>query len=63
MLKYLPAPVTSITKRSQFGAASASLFVNKEAANSRMTFTLFDFLRHFPTRRSGWRNGVLHRLS
>jgi hypothetical protein len=45
-----------------FGAASASLHCNKEAANSsNMTFSLFDSSRHYPSR-SGCRNDF-HRLS
>src|ERR1039457_279802 len=39
--------VTGITELSSFGAASASVLGNKEAANSsNMTFTLFDSPRH-----------------
>lgn len=56
--------VTRITWSSRFGSASASVMDNKEAANSsNMTYTLFDSSRHFPKMRSGWRNGILHRLS
>jgi hypothetical protein len=61
IIKDLSRLVTRITRVSNFGAASASLLVTKEAANSStMTFTLST--RHFPNR-SGWRNGALHRLS
>ena len=53
----------TITVTSTFGAASASILHNKEAANSsNMTYTLFDSPRHYPNR-SGCRNGVLYRLS
>lgn len=55
--------VTSITRGAVFGRASASLDGTKEAATtSYMTFTL-ESPRHFPNVRSGWRNGILHRLS
>ena len=58
---HLSLDVIPITRVSHFGAASASFHGNKEAANSStMTFTLSP--RHFPNR-SGWRNGVLYRLS
>jgi len=59
---YLDCCVRGITRRSRFGAASASIKGNKEAANSSMTYTLFDSPRYHPNR-SGWRNGNLHRLS
>jgi len=46
-----------------FGSANALVRGNKEAANSsNMTYTLLDSPRHYPNR-SGWRNGVLYRLS
>ncbi len=59
---YLGCRVRRITGLSGFGAASASVRGNKEAANSSMTYTLFDSPRYHPNR-SGWRNGNLHRLS
>jgi len=52
--------VTELAPASSFGAGSASVYYNQEAANSStMTFTLS--ARHFPNR-SRWRNGV-YRLS
>jgi hypothetical protein len=55
--------VIQITADLAFGAASASPDCNKEAAHSsNMTFTHFASACHFPNR-SGWQNGILHRLS
>jgi hypothetical protein len=60
---YLSLEVIRTTQLSSFGAASASVRGNKEAANSsNMTFTRIDSPRHYPNR-SGRRNGTLHRLS
>ena len=54
----------AVTQILIFGAANAPITSTKEAANSsNMTYTLFDSSRHFPKMRSGWRNGILHRLS
>ena len=55
--------VIRITRVWRFGAASASMLGNKEAAySSNMTFTLFDTPRHYPNR-SDWRNGAFYCLS
>jgi hypothetical protein len=60
---YLSRGAIKLTRLSSFGAASASVRGNKEAANSsNMTFTRIDSPRHYPNR-SGRRNGPLHRLS
>jgi hypothetical protein len=55
-LCWITAPLWS------FGSASALLQGNKEAANSRMTFTLYNSPCHFLDRFDCW-SGVLHRLS
>ena len=54
--------VLRIASLDRFGAASASVKGNKEAANSSMTYTLFDSPRYHPNR-SARRNESLHRLS
>jgi hypothetical protein len=55
--------VIGITELSHFGAASASVVGNKEAAHSTMTFTRFDTPRQFPKCRFDLCYGILHRLS
>jgi hypothetical protein len=59
----LHTSVISITSLGRFGSANASSTCTKEAADSFMTFTLFDKERHFTKSRSGWRNGIPNCLS
>jgi hypothetical protein len=47
----------------RFGARNASSLSNKRGRTKSMTFTLFQCLQQFPNSRSGWRSGLMYRLS